>query len=227
MSLITKTTFEFLENLAKNNNRDWFQDHKEWYTQSHEEMIAFAAKINELMATHDHIEPVSAKKSLFRIYRDVRFSKDKSPYKQHWAGSLKRASKLLRGGYYYHIEPGGSFIGAGFWGPNAEDLKLIRSHIAFDPSEIEKVANSNLIKSTFGGIVGEKLKNPPRGYNADDPGIEWLKHKQFIVRKSFSDKEVLSDDFAQKMNESFKAVRPFFDYMSEILTTNLNGEPLY
>ena len=190
-------------------------------------MIAFAEKINALMATHDHIEEISPRKSLFRIYRDGRFSKDKSPYQEHCAGSLKRASKLLRGGYYYHIEPGGSFIGAGFWGPNSEDLKLIRSHIAFDPSGIELVSKDKMLEETFGSIDGEKLTNPPRGYSADDPGVEWLKYKQFVVRKSFTDEEVLSEGFAEKVSASFKAVRPFFDYMSEILTTNLNGEPLY
>lgn len=227
MSLITQTTFDFLNDLAANNNREWFQKNKKYYEKSHEEMIAFAANINQLMAQHDKVEEVSPKKSLFRIYRDVRFSKDKSPYKNNWAGSLKRASALLRGGYYYHIEPGKSFIGGGFWNPNPKDLKLIRSHLSFDPEPLSKIAKDPKLKAVFGNIQGDKLKNAPRGYEPEDPAVAWLKHKQFIVMKSFSDQEVMGDNFAEEVNKAFKTVRPFFDYMSEILTTNLNGEPLY
>lgn len=225
--MITNKTLDFLKKISENNDRDWFQANKNLYENSHEEMISFAGNLNELMKKHDLIEDVSAKKSLFRIYRDVRFSKDKSPYKQHWAGSLKRATVWRRGGYYYHIEPGNSMIAAGFWNPSPQDLKLIRSQIAFDPAPIEKINTESEFVKTFGGIEGAKLIKSPKDFSPDHEAIEWLKHKQFIVHKQFTDKEVMDKNFATIVDETFQKVRPFFDYMSEILTTNVNGEPLY
>ena len=227
MSQITNTTLGFLKKVGANNNRDWFQANKDLYTASHEEMISFAGALQDLMKQHDNIVEVPAKKSLFRIYRDVRFSKDKSPYKQHWAGSMKRDTVWLRGGYYFHIAPGESMIAAGFWKPSSGDMKLIRDQIAADPKPISEINQDKKFVETFGGIMGDKLKKAPRGFDPDHEAIEWLKFKQLIVRRSFTDKEVLSPDFVNVVNESFQTVRPFFNYMSEILTTNLNGEPLF
>jgi uncharacterized protein (TIGR02453 family) len=227
MAIITNATFDFLKLVGENNNRDWFQANKHLYEASHLELQNFAAKINELMSQHDQIVERSPKKSIFRIYRDVRFSKDKSPYKTHWAGSVKRDTAWLRGGYYYHIGPGQSYVAAGFWNPESSDLKLIRSQIAADPDSIQKINIEPKFVKLFGGIYGEKLKNAPRGFDPENPAVEWLKHKQLIVSRKFSDKEVLQKNFPELVNESFKGVRPFFNYMSDILTTNLNGEPLY
>jgi uncharacterized protein (TIGR02453 family) len=227
MAQITKKTFNFLELLVKNNNREWFQANRDMYEASHEEMVAFAAEINQLIAQHDHIVERSPKRSLFRIYRDVRFSKDKTPYKNNWGGGIKRDTPFLRGGYYYQVQPGNSFMAAGFWNPNSADIKLIRSQIAADPSEINRVTSEQRFIEVFGKIEGDKLKKAPQGYDVDHPAIDWLRHKQFVVRKPFTDKEVMKSDFVYTLNETFKEVRPFFDYMSEILTTDLNGEPLY
>ena len=117
-----RKTFEFLTNLDKNNNREWFQSHKDQYTASHEEMIAFADRLIAEMNKHDVIQSTSGRKSLFRIYRDVRFGKDKTPYKTNWGGFMKRATAERRGGYYYQIDPKGSFMMGGFFGPNSQDL---------------------------------------------------------------------------------------------------------
>jgi len=226
MSLISKDVFNFLNQLKNNNDRDWFKANKELYLENHETVIAFADKVIELMSISDNIETVSGKKSLYRIYRDTRFSKNKTPYKIHWGGSLTRATKQLRGGYYFHIEPGNSFVGGGFWKPNPDDIKRIRQEIDIDASEFREVLSDKKFISTFGELMGEQVKSAPRGYKKDHPAIDLLRFKQFLIMKRFSDKEVLSKDFSTKVVSTFKAMRPFFDYMRGVLTTDTNGEPL-
>ncbi len=227
--MITKSNFTFLKNLAKNNDREWFTANKKTYEAEHAAVISFADELLALMNKHDKIENESGKKSLMRIYRDVRFSKDKSPYKTNWGIHFKRATKQLRGGYYVHIEPGNTFIGAGFWGPEPSDLKLIRDGISADEKSIRKILNSKSFKEHFGkyGLHGESLKSVPKGFDADDAAADLLKLKQFLIRKDFSDAEVLSADFAKKANEAFKAMRPFLDFMSYNLTHDSNGIPLF
>ena len=225
---ISKENLAFLKKLQSNNNRDWFNENKALYQAQHENAIAFADELLAKMNEHDNIETPTGKKSLFRIYRDVRFSKDKSPYKTHWSGGFKRATKQLRGGYYFHIQPGGnSFIGGGFWGPNKEDLLRIREDIAADDSEMRSIITSKDFVDTFGTLDGEQLKSAPKGFDKEHPAIDLLRYKQFIFGKNFSDAEILKDDFADVANETFKKMRPFFDYMSEVLTTDANGSPLY
>lgn len=228
MASISKDNFAFLTALEKNNNREWFQDNKALYQSQQENAIAFTDELLSLMNQHDNIETESGKKSLFRIYRDVRFSKDKRPYKTHWAAGFKRATKYLRGGYYLHIQPGDrSMLGGGFWGPNKEDLLRIREEIAVDGSELRSIISDPEFVDYFGALEGEQLKTAPKGFPKDHPDIDLLRYKQFIVGKRFTDKEVLSSNFAEKVNEGFMKMRPFFDYMSEVLTTDANGEPLF
>lgn len=228
MASISKENLAFLQLLGKNNNRDWFHAHKSEYVQHHENAIAFADSVLEKMNGHDNIETLSGKKSLFRIYRDVRFSKDKSPYKTHWGGGLKRATKQLRGGYYFHIQPGGqSFVGGGFWAPNKEDLFRIREEIASDAEELRAIINSKEIQTTFGALYGEQLKTAPKGFDKDHPDIDLLRFKQFVFIKKFSDEEVLEAQFDAVVNETFKKLRPFLDLISDVLTTDSNGSPLF
>lgn len=228
MTQLAKHNLTFLEDLKKNNNRDWFQANKPVYEKNHKELIAFADEVLAKLNEHDVIETESGKKSLFRIYRDVRFSKDKSPYKTHWSGGFKRAGKLLRGGYYFHVQPGGnSMVGGGFWGPNKEDLQRIREEIATDASELREILADKTFVDTFGTLDGEQLKRAPKGFNPDHKDIDLLRYKQFIFSRSFTDKEVLAPDFADKLDQAFQAMRPFFDFMSDVLTTDSNGVPLY
>jgi uncharacterized protein (TIGR02453 family) len=224
---ISKETFDFLTLLKNNNNRDWFNAHKDRYLKNHQMVINFADGVLEKMNIHDNIETISGKKSLYRIYRDTRFSKNKTPYKTHWGGFLSRASQKLRGGYYFHIEPGNSFVGGGFWKPNPDDIKKIREDIAIDDSELRKIITDKKFKNTFGELMGEQVKTAPKGYKKDHPAIDLLRFKQFLVMKKFTDKEVLASDFTDKVVETFVAMRPFFDYMSVVLTTDANGEPLF
>ena len=186
-------------------------------------MIDFADVLLFEMNKHDVLETDSGKKSLFRIYRDTRFGKDKTPYKTNWAGGFKRATKKRRGGYYFHIESGNSFVGGGFWGPEPKDLKRIRDEFAHDAAPIRKILKNKSFIDTFGKLHGEQVKTTPKGFSVDNPAIDLIRHKQFLLMHKFTDKEVMSDDFLKRVNDTFKKMRPFFDYMSEVLTTDVNG----
>jgi uncharacterized protein (TIGR02453 family) len=225
-SIIQPSTLDFLKRLSKNNNRDWFNAHKDQYIIAQENMIDFIEGLAARMSKHDHLETISAKKSLYRIYNDVRFSKDKSPYKPRFAGYLRRVKPMLRGGYYFWIKPGGSHIACGFSYPNAEDLKRVRMDILDNHKEWNKLLKLKSIQSTFGNMQGELVKTSPYGFPKDHPAIDLLRYKQYWFECSFTDKEVLSKDFLSNVNKAFKNIRPFFDHMSEVLTTNLNGESI-
>ncbi|MES2837834.1 MAG: DUF2461 domain-containing protein [Bacteroidota bacterium] len=220
---IQKSTFQFLKEIAKNNNREWFNEHKTAYTTAQENMAAFVDVLIAEMNKHDELETVSGKKSLYRIYNDVRFSKDKSPYNARFAFGLKRATKFKRGGYYTHIQPGNSFLACGFFAPNADDLKRIREDIAANYKDWNKILNGKKLKENFGVLQGDTVATAPRGFDKNQAGIELIRHKQFILRHNFTDAEVLSPNFVKDVNAIFKSVRPFFDYMSDVLTTDANG----
>lgn len=219
---ITKSTFQFLNSLKKNNNRDWFTAHKPTFLKEQERVKSFFEHVLQLLSTHDEIERLK----VFRIYRDVRFSKNKVPYKNCFSASFARAGQHRRGGYYVHIEPGASFIATGFWNPEKEDLLRIRKEWELDTTELVEVIEQPEFKKIWGSLVGEELKTAPKGFDKQDPNIEFIRKKQFIFSRKFTDEEVLSDDFANQINTSFLAIRPYFNLMSSILTTNLNGESL-
>jgi uncharacterized protein (TIGR02453 family) len=221
---IPASGFEFLTELRDNNNRDWFNARKSRYQEELQAVERFADALLVEMNTHDQLETLTGKESLHRIYRDTRFSSDKTPYKSNWSGAFKRATKYRRGGYYFHIEPGNSFLGGGFWGPNTDDLKRIREEIAFDPARLRGIITDPTFTETFGALMGEQLKTAPKGFDAQHEAIDLLRFKQFLVMKRFSDQEVLNADFVYKASETFRRMRPFFDYMSEILTMDGNGE---
>lgn len=220
---ILPSNLEFLKQLKKNNNRDWFAAHKERYLLELSQIEGFVDDLLLEMNKHDVIENPSGKKSLHRIYRDTRFSKDKTPYKNNWGGGFKRATKHRRGGYYFHIEPGNTFAAGGFWDPEPKDLKRIRDEFAHDASPVRKILKNKAFINTFGSLEGEQVKTTPKGFDADNAAIDLIRYKQFLLVHKFSDKEVLADDFLKQVNDTFKKMRPFFDYMTEVLTTDLNG----
>jgi uncharacterized protein (TIGR02453 family) len=224
--LIQKSTLDFLKKLSKNNDREWFNKHKEEYLQAQQNAIEFVDLLISLMNKHDRIETPSGKKSLYRIYNDVRFSKDKSPYNPRFAGYLRRHKPSLRGGYYWWIKPGASRVSCGFAYPNPEDLKRIRFDIRDNLDDWNKLLRTKAIKTNFGMMEGEKVTTTPKGFEKDDPAIDLLRYKQFWFTRSFTDKEVLAFNFVNEVNKTFKSIRPFFDHMSEVLTTNMNGEPI-
>ena len=220
---IPKETLTFFEKLAKNNDRDWFNEHKPEFKAIETKVKAAYNHLGELMNAHDQIEKIK----IFRIYRDVRFSKNKQPYKTHFGGSFARKKPELRGGYYLHIQPNNeSFIATGFWDPNKEDLLRIRKEFEMDDSEMREILNNKTFKTTWGNFKGDELKTAPKGFDKEHPAIDLIRRKQFIFTKNYTDKEVLADNFLNDVNDAFKNVRPFFNYMSDVLTTNLNGESI-
>lgn len=223
---LSSSTFQFLTDLKQNNDRDWFAEHKARYETARAEMVAFAETLLEKMSHHDELVPMTGKKSVFRIYRDVRFSKNKQPYKNNFAGQMKRATKWKRGGYYYHIEPDNVFLAGGFWAPERDDLKRIREELATDPQPLRDIINASDFQETFGGLTGDQVKTAPRGYKKDHPSIDVLRYKQFIAMQKFTNQEAMQANFADKVIAGFLKMRPFFDYMSEVLTTDANGVPI-
>ena len=224
--IINKSTIDSLTKLSRNNNREWFNKNKNLYVAAHENVLAFVDALLSEMRGHDNIETRNAKDSLFRIYRDIRFSKDKSPYKTYWAGHFKRATKKLRGGYYFQIGPGETMAAGGFFSPDAKDLLRIRKDIDMNFKHWKKMLADKKIANNFGELKGEMVATSPKGFSRDNPAIELLKHKQFYFSRSFTDKEVLSSGFLKQMNQTFRNLRPYFDYMSELLTTEANGVSL-
>ncbi len=223
---IQPATISFLTRLAKNNNREWFEKHREEYLQAQQNLISFVDALIAEMNKHDQLETPSGKRSLYRIYNDVRFSKDKTPYNPRFAGYLKRLKPSLRGGYYYWIRPGASRIACGFAYPNAVDLNRARKDIVYNYEGWRKLLNRKAIQSAFGEMTGDQVKTAPRGFDKDHSAIDLLRFKNYWFELSFTDAEVTSPNFLKMVNQKFKSIRPFFDYMSSVLTTNENGEPL-
>jgi uncharacterized protein (TIGR02453 family) len=216
-------SLQFLKTLSRNNNREWFNAHKSEFTTIQNSIKVVYAYLFELLNTHDQVDA----HKLFRIYRDVRFSKNKLPYKTHFGGSFHREKPQLRGGYYLHIAPNNeSFIAVGFWEPNKQDLFRIRKEFEQDAEEMRELCRSEAFYRLWGNLKGEELKNAPRGFNPQHPNIDLIRKKQFIFTKPFADHEVTHKEFIAHVSECFKVVRPYFDYMSAILTTNLNGESI-
>ena len=226
MSVIKKSTLVFLRQLSSNNNREWFSTHKDAYLQAKENAEQFVDALIQKMSVHDQLETSSGKQSLFRIYNDVRFSKDKAPYNARFFGYLKRLKPALRGGYYFWIKPGDSRVGCGFIHPGTPDLTRVRHDISANHDTWKKILKTKAITTTFGAMRGEQVKTTPRGFSADDPAIGLLRYKQYWFERHFTDQEVLANDFLPTVNKTFKSIRPFFNYMSDVLTTDLNGESL-
>lgn len=221
--VINKTTFDFLKALARNNNREWFNVHKTDYVKAQENVIQFLNALIDKMNGHDRLETRTGKESLYRIYNDVRFSDDKIPYNPRFAGHFRRVKPQLRGGYYFWIKPGESRVGCGFTYPSAEDLLRIRQDIDVNHADWRKLLKSKSIQRAFGDMQGDQVKTAPRGFAKDHPAIDLLRHKQYWFEHSFSDKEVLAPDFLTNVNNTYLSIRPFFDYVSDVLTTDLNG----
>ncbi|WP_282135872.1 DUF2461 domain-containing protein [Seonamhaeicola maritimus] len=222
--IVPKSALDFFKKLEKNNNRDWFNERKKEFKSIEADVKGVYNSIFETLNTHDEID----KMKMFRIYRDVRFSKNKLPYKTHFGGSFHRTKPKLRGGYYLHLQPNNeSFIATGFWEPAPADLLRIRKEFEMDDSEIREILANKKFNSIWGDtFVGDEVKTAPKGFSKEHKAIDLIKKKQYIFIKKFTDKEVLSAGFIDDVNASFKAIRPYFDYMSDVLTTDLNGVSL-
>ena len=221
-AVITPESLAFLSALKAHNNRDWFEAHKPEFKKAQNGARKFFNTLADALRTHDDIEGMK----LFRIYRDVRFSADKTPYNPHFAGSFRRAGARLRGGYYLRIRPGESFIAVGFWDPSTPDLLRIRRELEIDAAPFRACIEAPAFQKVWGSLKGESVRTAPRGFDKNHPDLDLIRHKQFIFTREFSDQAVMAPDFLEVVNESYRAVRPWFDLMSEILTTDLNGRSL-
>lgn len=223
MKSLSKSILNYLIDLKQNNNREWFTENKSRFEKEQKEIKSFFNGVKNELNKIDNIE----KLQIFRIYRDVRFSKDKTPYKTHFSAGYVRQKPFLRGGYYLHIENNASFVGGGFWEPNKDDLLRIRKELAIDASELRDIVESADFKKYFGILEGDELKTAPRDFDKDHPNIDLIRKKQYLVTRRFTNKEVLSPNFEEEVVATFKAMRPFFNYMSDVLSTDLNGISLY
>jgi uncharacterized protein (TIGR02453 family) len=223
--VIMPATLRFLSDLEVHNEKPWFEANKVQYLAAHANMIAFADVLLERMRVHDRISTPSGAKSLMRIYTDQRFHKDKPPYAPRFGGRLVRTKPAYRGGYFYRIQPGDrSHVTCGFMGPVAEDLRLIRQDIDHDHATWRKILRSKDLRARFGELFGEEVATIPRGYRKDHPAADLLRKRQFLLRRTFTDKEVLAASFLDEVVTTFCTVRPWFDHMTAVLTSDGNGE---
>ncbi|RMB57459.1 DUF2461 domain-containing protein [Dokdonia sinensis] len=225
MASIPKSSLDFLTKLKKNNHRDWMTENKKEYLASEKRLKEVYAQIQQGLSKTDEIE----KLKVFRINRDIRFSNDKTPYNVHRSASFSRAGAHRRGGYYLRIEPNGnSMIGGGFFGPEPADLKRIRQEFEMDASEIRAILAEPAFVKAYGGAFDawDPVKTAPRGFNVDGPNIDLIRLKNFVVTRKFTDAQVTAPDFPDTVVAHFQLLRPFFDYMSDVLTTDLNGVSL-
>lgn len=217
---IPKTVFDFLLQLRQNNDRDWMKEHKKTYVSNEKTLKNFYSEVEKGLNVSDKI----AKTKIFRIHRDIRFSKDKTPYNVHRSVSYSRAGAHRRGGYYLRLEPGNSHMAGGFFAPNPTDLFRIRKEFEIDSSEIRKILAQQDFKKAFGGFNQENaVKTAPKGFSKSDESIDLIRLRSFFVSHRFTDDEVFSVDFKDALLYHYQLLRPFFDYMSELLTTDLNG----
>jgi len=221
---VPKSSFDFLRNLKKNNHRDWMLENKKQYQASEKELKSFYAEVQEGLNKNDEI----AKLKVFRINRDVRFSKDKTPYNVHRSASFSRAGAQRRGGYYLRLEPdGNSAMAGGFFSPEPADLLRIRKEFEMGTEDIRAILNQKDFKKAFDGFNQEyAVKTAPKGFSKDDSNIDLIRLKSYFVVHKFTDAEVLSEAFQENLLHHFELLRPYFDYMSDVLTTDLNGVSL-
>ena len=222
MSKINPDVITFYKELSENNTREWFEPQKKRFKSLELEIKQYAEEIKNILNETDEIEHAK----IFRIYRDVRFSKNKTPFKTHFGISFHRKKPDLRGGYYIHISPGDSFIATGFWNPDKDDLYRIRKEMEVEAKEFREIISKDDFKFHWGNLQGEEVKTAPKGFSKEHPDIDIIRKKQFLFIKKFTDKDVLARNFSEQIITNFKAIRPFFDHMTSILTTDLNGVSL-
>jgi uncharacterized protein (TIGR02453 family) len=213
--------FKFLKDIKAHNDRVWFEKNKARYLQAKEGFEQVVADLlKELSKFDSGLGGLDPKKLPFRIYRDVRFSKDKKPYKTNMGAGFSPNGKLVQEpGYYLHFEPGNnSFIAGGIYMPDAENLSKIRQEIDYNHGQLEKILKKKSFKTLFPSLDDfDKLKTMPKGYPKDHPQIELLKHKSFIVSKNFTDKEVMDKGFVKKAAKYCKEIKPLNDFIRQAI----------
>lgn len=221
--MLQPSTLKFLKDLKKNNNREWFEKNRKSYESAKEDMAKLVDDvIKQFGKKEEGIAPLTAKECVYRINRDVRFSKNKAPYKNNMAASLiKGGKKSVNAGYYIHIQPGGeSFIGGGRYMVEPLELKKIRQEIDYSWEEFEKIVNNKKFKSTYGELErgeGMALSREPKGYEKENPAIEYIKLKSFVATTSLSDADLTSKDLVKKITAAFETLQPLVLFLNRSL----------
>ncbi len=218
--MLQQQTVDFLAKLEKNNNKAWFDKNRDAYETAKADFELFVADVqSQLAKIVPDLAEQKTKDMIFRIFRDVRFSKDKTPYKAHFSAYFSRGGrKSPDAGYYLHLQPGNkSFLAGGMWMPEGALLKAARQEIDYNFDEFKSIINKASFKKLFKELEGEKLKTLPQGYTADNAAIEYLKMKSFIVSMKQEDKVFTTKNAASKVVSSFTAMQPFVDFMNRAM----------
>ena len=218
--MITASTLSFLKLLKKNNNKPWFDANKCKYLDARNNFEQFVAPLLQKMALFDEdLKELEYKNCLFRINRDVRFSKDKTPYKINFSASFnKGGKKSIYAGYYLHVQPGGnSFTGGGLWRPEAEQLKKVRQEIDYCFPEFKKIIEALTFKKNYGGLEKDQnqmLINIPKGYEKENPAADFLRMKSFVATKNIADADLTNPKFMNEIVQSYKALKPLLNFIN-------------
>jgi uncharacterized protein (TIGR02453 family) len=220
--MLHSSTIKFLKDLKKNNNKPWFDTNRKVYESAKQN---FAEFIEAVIKKHSQKDPsiahLTAKDCMFRINRDVRFSKDKSPYKTNFGASINSGGKKsLTAGYYFHLEPGACFVGGGMYMPMPEELKKLRQEIDYNFSDFKKIIGSKRFKSVYGYLdrsAEYTLSRVPKGYEADNPAVEYLKLKSYVAMIKFSDADLTSKELVKKTVAAFEALQPLLKFLNEAI----------
>jgi uncharacterized protein (TIGR02453 family) len=217
--MLSKETVDFLKKLDKNNDRDWFNENKDKFIAANDNIIAVTGDLIGRIAKFDpEVASIDTKACVFRIYRDVRFSADKSPYKTNLGAFVAPGGKkAMAPGYYFHIQPKMFFSAAGKHMPDASELLKIRNAIAENTKDFLKIVEGKKFRDRFGDLHGDRLSRPPKGFATDHPAIEYLKQKSFTVGEEFSEATALSKDYPKILAESFKAAYPLVAFLRDAL----------
>lgn len=221
--MLQPSTLNFLKALAKNNKKPWFDEHRNQYIQAKADFDNFVSLLlKKTAAFDDDIKELQVKDCIFRINRDIRFSKDKTPYKTNMGASINRGGKKsIYAGYYFHLEPNGkSFVGGGLWMPESINLKKVRQEIDYDLDEFKSIIQNKTFVTEYKKLeegTDGKLNNLPRGYEKDNPAAEYLKYKSLIATKYLTEEDVTADNLADKSIEAFKTLMPLIKFLNKSL----------
>lgn len=218
--MVQAPTIKFLKSLSKNNNKPWFEAHKADYQEAKADFESVVQQILDGLCKQEPILiGLEVKDCTFRIYKDVRFSKDKTPYKTNMGAAFSPGGrKSIRPGYYFHLEPGGnSFAGGGLWMPEAPVLKKVRQEIDYNFEEFQQLISNKEFMKVFGKIEGESLKTAPQGYLPDNPAIAYLKLKSFTVWHHISDDVIQQPALVREILKTFAVMQPFVKFLDRAL----------
>jgi uncharacterized protein (TIGR02453 family) len=219
--MLPSSVFKFLKDLGKHNDKAWFDTNRKMYDLIKTDFTQTIEALIKGIATFDEpIGELEAKKCMFRINRDVRFSKDKSPYKTNMGAFFNVGGKKIQNaGYYFHCEPGRCFVGGGLWSPMPPELSKVRQEIDYNFDEWKKIMGSTAFKKYFNNdiIKAESLSRPPKGYDENNPAIIYLKMKSFIVSRSFTDAQFQDKNMVKEVVKTFNAMKPMIDFLNEAI----------